>query len=126
MKNKEPFQRYFFPALWWLFTITVLSMVSGVRLPKFNLFSSDKLVHAFVYGYLVWLFMWGFYKKDPSLITHKRGFGLFLFASIWGMLMEFIQGAMPHRSFEWDDEIANAFGALVGWLVARWWFLRKK
>lgn len=88
-------------------------------MPDFDLFQVDKLGHATAYGLLVWLTLWGIYRMHPAENGQWwRGFFVFLFASGFGILMEFIQLTFfPDRHFEYDDMLANATGAAAGWLI---------
>lgn len=103
----------------WLVAITVMSVMPSVPTPDFKLVAPDKLAHAFVYGVLVWLGLRAFRRYRPdAAFPWMRGFGMFTFASAWGTMMEYIQGAyFPSRFFELDDMIANAVGAATGWLL---------
>jgi VanZ family protein len=111
--------RPFLIPLFWLIVITVLSVMPGVPAPKFDLMAPDKLAHAFVYGVLVWLGLRAFRRVQPErTVSLMRGAGMFTFASGWGALMEYVQGAFfPGRMFEFDDMIANAAGAAAAWLL---------
>lgn len=111
------------PALLWLAFITGLSVLPSVPLPKFDLFSPDKLGHAAAYGLLVWLILWG-WRRAGKPISRGAAAGAAVFATGYGVLMEFVQGAfIPGRFYEYDDMLANAFGALVAWGLFAW-FLR--
>ncbi len=96
-----------------------MSVMPSVPAPNFKLVAPDKLVHAFVYGVLVWLGLRAFRRYRPGNgLTLMQGFGMFTFASGWGAMMEYIQGAyFPGRFFEFDDMIANAAGAAAGWFL---------
>lgn len=116
--------RAFLPALAWLIAITYLSATPAVQLPRFQLFSSDKLAHAAAYALLAWLFAQGLRAN-----THGRDFSLsqlalvFLLPALYGAVMEWMQGAFfPNRFFEYDDMLANAVGAAI---VSGWLFFRK-
>lgn len=112
--------KHFFPALAWLVFVTVLSTMPGVQLPRFSLIGTDKLGHAFVYGVLVWLVLRGVARAGAAR-SAWIGFAAFAFSAGYGAFMEWVQGTFfPGRFFEWDDMIANTFGAAVGWLAARW------
>jgi VanZ family protein len=112
--------RHFFPAFAWLVFVTVLSTMPGVQLPRFNLIGTDKLAHAFVYGVLVWLILRGVARAGMR-ISLWMGLAAFACSAGYGAFMEWVQGTFfPGRFFEWDDMIANTFGAAVGWLVSRW------
>jgi VanZ family protein len=103
----------------WLVVITLLSVMPGVPAPKFDLVAPDKLAHAFVYGVLVWLGLRAFRRVRPGgAVGLMQGAGMFIFASGWGMFMEYIQGAFfPGRMFEFDDMLANAAGAAAAWAL---------
>jgi len=111
--------RAFFYPLLWLVAITVMSVMPSVPTPDFKLVAPDKLAHAFMYGVLVWLGLRAFRRYRPQKgFPFIKGFGMFIFASAWGTMMEYIQGAyFPSRFFELDDMIANGVGAATGWLL---------
>ncbi len=106
--------KYFLPALCWLVIVTYLSVTSGTNLPKFNLFSADKLAHAAAYAMLAGLLLWGLWKSKKRGATRGELLGVFSFATAFGALMEWVQGTFfPHRFFEFDDMLANAAGAFL-------------
>ncbi|MCC6411710.1 MAG: VanZ family protein [Saprospiraceae bacterium] len=111
--------RPFLLPFFWLVTLTVMSVMPSLPAPEFKLVAPDKLVHAFVYGVLVWLGLRAFRRYRPgNALTLMQGFGMFTFASAWGAMMEYIQGAyFPGRFFEFDDMIANTAGAAMAWLL---------
>ncbi len=109
--------KYFFPALGWLAAITLLSTKASVPLPSFHLFQADKLGHAAAYGLLTWLTLWGLAHR-PAGPNRLDGAGAFVFAAAYGVLMEFVQYAFfPGRFYEYDDMLANAIGAGIGWII---------
>ena len=106
--------KYFLPALSWLVIVTYLSVTSGTNLPKFNLFSADKLAHAAAYAMLAGFLLWGLWKSKNRWATRGELLGVFSFATAYGALMEWVQGTFfPHRFFEFDDMLANAAGAFL-------------
>lgn len=108
----------FVPALIWLVVITGLSVTPGNDLPQINIISADKFAHAFVYGLLTWLILRGIWRSKDRTITNKQIALVVLFAAGWGVLMEFVQYAfVPGRFYEYADMLANAIGALLGWLI---------
>jgi VanZ family protein len=111
----------YLPGLLWLLFVTGLSVMPGVQLPQFRLFSADKLAHAFVYGMLVLLLAYGFRRQRGELpLFRPAGLFFVLFSSGYGALMEWVQWAfIPGRFFELDDMLANALGALLGWAIWR-------
>lgn len=110
------------PALIWLFVITLLSTKGGVSLPSFDLFQMDKVGHAGAYGLLVGLSLYGLHRYQIlDRAPFRLGFWVFLLATLYGVLMEFVQFEFfPNRHFEVDDMLANALGAAAGW-----WFFSK-
>jgi VanZ family protein len=119
-------KKAYLPAIGWLLLVTILSVISGVPAPKFNLFSIDKIGHAGAYAVLTWLLFYGFKKANGRMADRKESAVIFCIAAGYGVCMEFIQGAFfPSRFFEVDDMYANAFGAFVATLLAQLWFLRK-
>lgn len=108
----------YFPAFLWLLLVSGLSVMPGAQLPKFNLFSIDKLAHAGVYGILTWLLLWGMGRAQPNTpLRPAQVAGAILFATGYGILMEFVQYAfIPGRFYEIDDMIANAVGSVAAWL----------
>ncbi|MFN0176238.1 MAG: VanZ family protein [Saprospiraceae bacterium] len=104
----------FLPGILWLGIITFLSVTSKLQVPKFQLFSADKLGHAGAYALLVWLLAWGVWKSKNQAISRMEMFLLFCFAAAYGALMEWVQGtSFPNRFFEFDDMLANAAGAFL-------------
>ena len=115
----------YLPALLWLIFVTGLSVTPGVPLPKFDLFSSDKIGHATAYGLLSGLLLWGLFRSKKRLSNWKEGLLIFSLSTGYGILLEFVQGAfIPGRFYEIDDMIANAAGAALAWGVANFIFKR--
>jgi len=118
--------KYFLPAIAWIVTITVLSLVSARNLKKFSvdIINFDKLAHIFIYLVLSFLLAWGLKKvikhKNLSL---KLLAGVFIFTSLYGLSMEITQKLISTgRHFEYYDIIANIIGSFIGVLF----FIRKK
>ncbi|MEQ1747116.1 MAG: VanZ family protein [Saprospiraceae bacterium] len=109
----------FLPALIWLIVIVFLSTKGGVSVPSFDLFQTDKLAHAAAYALLTGLLLWGAARQPGSKgIRPMHALGAVLFASAFGALMEYVQFRFfPDRMFEYDDMLANAIGAVVGWVL---------
>jgi VanZ family protein len=109
----------YLPALLWLIFVTAISVTPGVPLPKFELFSPDKLGHVAAYGLLSGLLLWGFSRFKKRLPNWKEGLLIFSLSTGYGILLEFVQGAfIPGRFYEVDDMIANAAGAALAWGAA--------
>ena len=119
--------RHFLPAFLWLVFISALSVMPGVQLPNFSLFTADKLAHAVVYGVLLYLILVGISKVRGQRPGWWAGVWALLFAGAYGVMMEFVQYAfIPGRFYEVDDMLANIGGAAVAWAGWALWFGRKK
>lgn len=80
--------------------------------------NGDKIMHAAMYAVLTLSI--GAAWQTPSHPQSRPALAA-LVASIYGLLMEFLQGCLPmlHRSFSLADGGANALGAAVGALLLR-------
>ncbi|MFT4760278.1 MAG: VanZ family protein [Paraglaciecola sp.] len=104
----------FFPAFLWAIIIFILSTMPSVQLPK-ELISPDKFAHAFVYGVLVILILYGL--KQSDIFTKRNVWLAILGSASYGCLMEIIQYAFfPGRFFEMGDNLANITGCFLGLL----------
>ena len=104
----------YLPAAVWLAIITLLSVTPSVQLPKFELFSTDKLAHAGAYAMLTALLLRGIWKSKGRNATRGELFLVFCLSAGYGALMEWVQGTFfPYRFFEYDDMLANAAGAFL-------------
>ena len=111
----------YLPAILWLLFITGMSLVPKIQLPEFNLMSTDKLGHVAAYALLVWLILRGFKLKNGYPADWKTGLAVVCAATIYGALIEFVQGNfIPGRLFGYDDMIANAAGAFAAWGLKLW------
>ena len=114
------------PPLLWLLFITIISVLPSVQLPKFDLFATDKLGHALAYAGLTGLLLLTLARLHVQAPNLRTCLLVFIFAAAYGALMEFIQGTfLPNRAFEFDDMLANTFGAAVGWGLFRLFFHRR-
>lgn len=94
----------------------------------FNIPNFDKLVHAGLFGMLVLLTIFPFFRSKYG------SSGLFLkitlLAILYGVAMEFVQKYFTaDRDFDVWDMVADSFGAIVGliWMNMRYKrFLRKQ
>lgn len=119
MKSNQMIKAYW-PALLWLLFITGLSVMPGVQLPSFQLFSSDKLAHAVVYGVLTWLLLRAYHQSHQGFSGNVPALIICCISISYGILMEFVQYQfIPGRFYEVDDMLANAFGCIIGWAVFR-------
>lgn len=106
-----------YPRFWlalWLLAIAVV--VAGSLLPPLpltpKLDGGDKLMHLLGYGLLM--------ASAVQLFQSARLLrGVALGLALLGLLLEFGQGALTStRQFEWSDAAANAFGVLLGAVLA--------
>ncbi len=103
-------KRYIWAALWALL-ILVLCAIPGRDLPQvewLEILQFDKWVHASLFFILFYLF------------ARAGVLRWIVFAScvIYGALLEVMQDLVfVDRSFDILDEIANSFGAMMGWLL---------
>ena len=110
----------YLPALLWLLFITGLSVMPGVQLPAFHLFSADKLAHAVVYGFLTWILLRAYTRTRQAPLSFGKEIIVLCLSTIYGVFMEFVQFAfIPGRFYEYDDMLANAFGSVMGWVFFR-------
>lgn len=110
--------KWYLPALLWLLIVTGLSVSPSVPLPKFDLFSADKLGHLAAYGILSWLLLYGHARATGQKASTKAAFFIFVMSCGYGILMEFVQGTfIPGRFYEIDDMIANGAGAALAWAL---------
>jgi len=117
------------PAIIWTVIIFVLMTIPGNSIPSHGLFGIpdlDKVVHAVMFGTLVWLWSrWAlgsrFQSKDSYFLLL-----IFLAAVAYGTGMEFFQKYfVPTRSFDLGDILADAIGAFIAWIYC-WYRLRRK
>ncbi|HRI58865.1 MAG TPA: VanZ family protein, partial [Saprospiraceae bacterium] len=93
-------------------------VIPKMTLPKFDLFATDKLGHFAAYGLLVWLVLRGFRQQHGRSANWKEGLAIFCLATLYGVMLEFVQGNfIPGRFFGYDDMIANAAGAAAAWAL---------
>lgn len=107
---------YLLPALVWLLTIAVLSLMRPPKIPDVGITFTDKLAHAFVYFVLILLTIWGFLKKNQQkTLPHTTLWIIFASCSMYGVLIEILQHSInTGRNFEIPDIIANIVGCLFG------------
>lgn len=116
------------PAIGWFLLTTFLLVLPGSAFPKETWLSKiqfDKIVHIGIFAVMVWLFCRAFYQKA---LTKKNSYIFILIAVvaiIYGLLMEFVQkNYVPNRSFDKGDLIADAIGAIAGYIFSRWLYLK--
>lgn len=109
----------FIPAIAWGTVILVLSIVSGLKLPKVaaDIIAPDKLAHAGAYFLFCALLIYGFHRKVTQ--PFRTLWMSFLLSAGYGFLMEVLQYSFfPHRYFEVWDIVANIIGSMICVLVS--------
>lgn len=116
---KNFFAKLYMPLAWTIF-IQVLFCLPGSTLPStegFAIPNVDKIVHVIFFGTLVGL--WCFYFSRKAYTPLKLRivfFCVFLFASINGIAIEYIQlYFIPNRSFDNTDIIADILSSGIGY-----------
>ena len=109
---------YFVPVILWSILIWSLSTTSKIPHIPFDFLSLDKLGHLTFYAVETLLLIWGF-AKTQEWVTNKLSWVLIcmILAGIYGTSLEFVQGGIPERSFDYADMIANFVGTIVGGLI---------
>lgn len=111
------------PIIWGLI-ILFLSTKGGINVPSSlsELFEVDKLGHAIFYGIFTILLFNSFRKIGYEW---KLAFFIsFLIATVYGIVLEIVQFTFfPGRYFEVLDIVANISGAIVSWLIVRYFFI---
>ncbi len=116
----------FLPGIAWFFVVSILVFLPGSDMPEvrwLNIPHFDKIVHAGLFGGLVFLFCLPFFKSDLSLKKKRNYFMLIAFlAIVYGILVEFIQKYyIPGRSFDLLDWMADSIGVFITFFVATYW-----
>jgi VanZ family protein len=107
-------------ALCWTLLILVACFIPGEDVPKVRIPFIDKWTHLIIF--MGCGFFWS--CVFAGSIVSRRGW-VFVFSVFLGCLVELIQGSglVRHRSFELNDMLADAAGALLGvvifWLMER-------
>jgi VanZ family protein len=113
--------RYNIFTISWAVMILFLTLTPGHAMPDlsiWDLLSFDRFAHLFVFGILVLLMTVGFTKQYTYLFLRFNAFKLsFLFSLAFSIVIELAQSAIPGRTLEINDFIANATGCLTGSLL---------
>jgi len=135
MDNNSSFSgvdvKKFIPGITWFLLVLVLICIPGEDIPKIeelDFLNFDKLVHAGLFGGIVFFFAMAYNK---AALTQKEKLLVFLKITlatvIWGITTEFIQKIfIPGRQFDLLDWLADSLGAIAAFFVSRLFFARKK
>lgn len=116
-KNKERIY-YLIAAIICSIGVFILSTLPPQSLSTFEEFQFrhlDKIVHAGMYAVLA--FLW-FKTLNKGNFTRTQSGIIVIAVSMYGVLMEYAQLMVKGRSFEWEDIISNAAGAILGIVIA--------
>ncbi|MBX3128829.1 MAG: VanZ family protein [Polyangiaceae bacterium] len=92
----------------------------GSAVPASALQLGDKALHALAF-FGMQLTVYRALRYLSTTLTNERVAVLaFATASALGGLLELYQMALPHRSAEWLDWVADVAGAALGWWVVSW------
>ena len=119
----------FLPGIAWFLFVLVLICLPGEDMPEepgwLNIPEFDKLVHAALFGGIVFWFCMPFKK---SIISRPDKTNLFIKIAIativWGITTEYIQKFfIDGRQFDLLDWAADSAGAAIAFFVSRKFFL---
>ena len=127
LKNRN---RFFLPAIVWLFISSILLTVPGSSFPKEDWLDKlwfDKWVHIALFGIMTVLFCWGLSKQENVSKKIKGCFILIgILCLIYGIVMEFVQKCwIPNRSFDMGDIIADGAGVAAGIIYSFKMYIKK-
>jgi VanZ family protein len=92
----------------WLMVAAIVWLSLTPSPPRLEVAFGDKLGHFAAYGGLMFWFCQLYARRAARLAYATAFVGL-------GIAIEFAQDATGHRSFEYYDMLADAFGVLLGW-----------
>ncbi len=98
---------------WLLVTVVLYSSLTSSPIQTPGIEYGDKIGHFFAYFTLVFWFC-QLYKNRSHIL-------LFMLFVMMGVVVEFIQGQTGYRTFEVADMLANSLGAVMGWLLVRFY-----
>ena len=118
--------KYYLPALIWALIILFLSAKADINLPEsiFDFIAMDKLGHFGIYGILTGMLLWGNHKSGVPL-DRSTGLKAIIVSGVYGIVMELMQYFFfPGRYFEYLDIIANIIGAICGFALFKYLYIK--
>ena len=115
----------FIPGIAWFFIVLYLMCLPGDEIPSESWMTKiyfDKWAHAGVFGLMVLLFCWPFYKSDFNRKQRLQYFlKITIAACIWGLAVEFIQNFfISGREYDLLDWAADSVGAIIAlWFCSK-------
>ncbi len=114
------------PAAGYVVAVFVLGSLPQQGLPALPAIGVDKLAHAAAFLVMALLFMRSLRLAWPGVGDRSSRWSAALAASTLGALLEVFQLAVPGRSAEWSDWIADTIGAGLAVLLVRpQWLVRE-
>lgn len=111
---------YYLPAIAWASIIYFMSTTSSLPKIDFNMLSVDKVGHITFYSILTILLIFGAARQQQWRVTNVIMLILMaVLASSYGISLEYVQGLLPHRSFDTADMLANELGVVLALLIYR-------
>ncbi len=119
----------FLPGTAWFLFVLILICLPGKSIPEagwLDFIDFDKLVHAGLFGGIVFLFCRPFRKTSFNRNAKIRLFiKITLATCVWGITTEFIQKFfIPGRQFDLMDWAADSLGAIIAFFVSKRFFAR--
>lgn len=125
--NKQ-LQTYFatkWPVIIWsviIFLLLVVPPISIAKEKQIDFTHLDKVIHSILFA--IQVVLWGYYlqsKNRPVSVFRLNLAGAVFLSCCYGILMEYVQ-LVVNRDFDVWDMLADAVGAIIGWL----YFLKKR
>jgi VanZ family protein len=111
-----------YPARLWTIFIFILMVIPGNMLPREEttfIPNLDKLVHAILFGSFVFLWCYYYTARNKCVLVGRYNL-ILLVACLYGVATELIQKYfIPMRDFSIFDIIADASGAVIGYVAFR-------
>jgi len=98
-------------ALGWCIVAGILWLSLVQAPPQIDVDDGDKLGHFIGYGTLMFWFCELYATRRLRLAYGAAWIAM-------GITVEYIQGQLGYRSYDWLDMVANTVGVLIGWSVA--------
>jgi VanZ family protein len=115
----QPYLSAMWPAIIWSAIVFILLAMPGKRMPGetwVTIMHIDKLVHAFFFFVLVWL--WAVFLKNEKVLTTSLLIYLAAAATLYGIALEFVQ-IYTGRDFSVGDMLADGAGAFLAAITSR-------
>jgi VanZ family protein len=94
--------------------VLILSVLPAGGAMNIKISNIDKIVHFLLYFLIVAAMFFDNFLNRKKNISKKKLICFFIFAIIFGTVIEIIQYFLPFRSAEWLDLLSNSLGAILG------------